>query len=139
MNPQDKAVRPLVYSCSGCSSAAQLTNHLALRLDRAGVAEMSCIAGVGGGVPSLVRRAQAAAASGRPVVAIDGCALACAKASLLSRDVAPTLHVQLAESGVRKKYHADFDLAQADEIFSRLEVQLRALTARQAEASPTGA
>ena len=39
---------PLVYSCSGCSSAAQLANHVALRLDRAGVAEMSCIAGVGG-------------------------------------------------------------------------------------------
>ena len=40
---------PLVYSCSGCSSAAQMANDLALRLDRAGVAEMSCIAGVGGG------------------------------------------------------------------------------------------
>ncbi|MCM2338040.1 MAG: putative zinc-binding protein, partial [Lysobacter sp.] len=25
---------PLVYSCSGCSSAAQMANHLALRLDR---------------------------------------------------------------------------------------------------------
>ncbi|WP_258292173.1 putative zinc-binding protein, partial [Escherichia marmotae] len=31
--------RPLVYSCSGCSSAAQMANHLALRLDRAGQAE----------------------------------------------------------------------------------------------------
>jgi uncharacterized metal-binding protein len=31
----------LVYSCSGCSNAAQLANHLAVRLDRTGVAEMS--------------------------------------------------------------------------------------------------
>lgn len=139
VNPQDKARPPLVYSCSGCSSAAQMTNHLALRLDRAGVAEMSCIAGVGGGVPSLVRRAQAAAASGRPVVAIDGCVLACAKTSLLSRGVAPTLHVQLAESGVRKKHHADFDTAEAGAIFTRLEAQLRALSAPLAEGAPTGA
>ena len=29
---------PLVYSCSGCSSAAQLTNTLALRLARDGEA-----------------------------------------------------------------------------------------------------
>ena len=29
---------PLVYSCSGCSSAAQLANHVALQLDRRGVA-----------------------------------------------------------------------------------------------------
>jgi len=39
---------PLVYSCSGCSSAAQLANQLAIRLDREGLAETSCIAGVGG-------------------------------------------------------------------------------------------
>ncbi|MFC7483997.1 putative zinc-binding protein [Luedemannella flava] len=49
--------QPLVYSCSGCSSAAQLANALAIRLDRQGVAEMSCIAGLGGDVPSLVRLA----------------------------------------------------------------------------------
>lgn len=40
---------PLVYSCSGCSSAAQMANALAVRLDREKVAEMSCIAG---GFPS---------------------------------------------------------------------------------------
>ncbi|MBT4219916.1 MAG: zinc-binding protein, partial [Rhodospirillaceae bacterium] len=39
---------PLVFSCSGCSSAAQTTNTLALLLDRDGEAQMSCIAGVGG-------------------------------------------------------------------------------------------
>ena len=45
---QAKNTLPLVYSCSGCSSAAQLANHLAVRLDRDERAEMSCIAGVGG-------------------------------------------------------------------------------------------
>ena len=48
---------PLVYSCSGCSNVAQLANTLAVRLDRAGLAEMSCIAGVGGRVASLVSKA----------------------------------------------------------------------------------
>ena len=42
--------QPLIYSCSGCSSAAQLANHLAIRMDRAGAAEMSCLAGLGGDV-----------------------------------------------------------------------------------------
>src|SRR5688500_12356149 len=57
---------PLVYSCSGCSSAAQLANHVALQLDRRGVAEMSCIAGVGGDVPHLMKIAR----SGRSIVAL---------------------------------------------------------------------
>ena len=37
MPPIQPLPLPLVYSCSGCSSAAQLANHLALRLDRAGL------------------------------------------------------------------------------------------------------
>jgi uncharacterized metal-binding protein len=63
---------PLVYACSGCSSAAQLANHVAVRLDRDGDAEMSCVAGLGGDVPSIMRKATDAAAAGRPIVAIDG-------------------------------------------------------------------
>ncbi len=42
-----------------------MANQMALWLDRAGAAEMSCIAGVGGGVTGLVRTAQ----SGRPILA----------------------------------------------------------------------
>lgn len=60
---------PLVYSCSGCSNVAQGANRLAVRLDREGLAEMSCIAGVGAGVFPIVRIAK----SGRPILAIDGC------------------------------------------------------------------
>lgn len=71
---QDYRKLPLVYSCSGCSSAAQAANYIALKLDREGDAEMSCIAGVGGNVPHLVNIAR----SGRSIIAIDGCPLACA-------------------------------------------------------------
>jgi uncharacterized metal-binding protein len=48
------APMPLVYACSGCSSAAQRANHVVLRLDREGLAEMPCIAGRDGDVPSPV-------------------------------------------------------------------------------------
>ncbi len=105
--------RPLVYSCSGCSSAAQLANHVAVQLDRRGVAEMSCIAGVGGDVPKLVKLAQ----SGRPIVALDGCPLVCVKSS-------PARHYQLHEYGVKKRNHQDFDPAQAAEVLGRVEADL---------------
>lgn len=104
---------PLVYSCSGCSSAAQMANHLALRLDREGVAEMSCIAGVGGGVPGLVKTAR----SGRKILALDGCVLACARACLAREGLTPDEHVVLGEHGVKKRKHADFDLAEAARVY----------------------
>lgn len=104
---------PLVYSCSGCSSAAQMANHLALRLDRDGLAEMSCIAGVGGGVPGLVKTAQ----SGRRILALDGCVLACVSACLQRAGVVPTQHVLLSEHGVKKRKHADFDADEAQRVY----------------------
>ncbi|MDT8998035.1 putative zinc-binding protein [Paucibacter sp. APW11] len=126
MSESAQAPLPLVYSCSGCSDAAQLANHLAVRLDRAGLAEMSCIAGVGGGVPSLVRKAREAAAQGRPLLALDGCALACSKACLAGQGLRPTHHIRLHEMGVRKHYHADFDVEQADKLFTTLAALARA-------------
>mgnify|MGYP003672946230 CR=1 FL=1 len=49
-----KTKLPLVYSCSGCSNIAQLANQVAVDFDRNNIAEMSCIAGVGGGIKKLV-------------------------------------------------------------------------------------
>ncbi|MEV0974653.1 putative zinc-binding protein [Microtetraspora glauca] len=107
-----RAQLPLVYSCSGCSSAAQMANDLALRLDREGLAEMSCIAGVGGDVSSLVR----VATSGRPILALDGCPLTCVLAALRRHDVTPDEHVRLDLYGVRKRKHADYDHDDAERL-----------------------
>lgn len=123
---------PLVYACSGCSSAAQLANHLAVRLDRGGDAEMSCIAGVGGGVKALVRTAQRAAESGRTILAIDGCPLACVRACLARVGVTAGTELRLHEQGVRKVQHGDFDLAQAEALLAHCREQLKPSTAGRA-------
>ncbi len=107
---------PLVYSCSGCSSAAQLTNTLALRLDRADEAEMSCIAGVGGDVPKLVKLAR----SGRPILALDGCPLACVRNTLARHAIEPARHVQLHEHGVRKRYGEDASPEAAERLYPEI-------------------
>ncbi|RLK50791.1 putative metal-binding protein [Alkalispirillum mobile] len=113
--------KPLVYSCSGCSSVAQLANHLALRLQSEGVAEMSCIAGVGGDVPSLVKKAK----SGRPILALDGCQLQCVRHSLARHGIQPTWHELLTDHGVRKQYRKPWSEAAADKIFPQLVGQLQ--------------
>lgn len=59
--------RPLIYSCSGCSDVAQLANNVAVRLDHEGEFEMSCISGVGGRVPALLKIAR----SGRAVITLN--------------------------------------------------------------------
>lgn len=112
----EKSSLPLVYSCSGASSAAQMANNFALALDHRGVCEMSCIAGVGGGVPSLVKTAKAAAETGRPIVALDGCHLVCVKASLARHGIEPTVAHELQHYGVKKIKGQDFDPDEAAEV-----------------------
>ena len=119
---------PLVYSCSGCSSAAQMANHLANSLDRRGLAEMSCIAGVGGDVPKLVRLAK----SGRRIIGIDGCALACVRSCLARHGVAPSDYHLLSDHGVRKRYQMDFDREEAERVLSDMAAALAAEVAEQA-------
>lgn len=113
---------PLVYSCSGCSSAAQLANDVAVRLDRAGLAEMSCIAGVGGGVQSLVNKAKRAAGSGRRIVVLDGCHLQCARHCLDREGIRPDLHFRLNEFGIRKQYHADASAEDVERLFETVRM-----------------
>lgn len=113
----------LVYSCSGSSNVAQLANHIAVRLDRLGIADMSCIAGVGGDVRALVRTAT----SGRPAIVIDGCPLACAETVLGARGVAPAHVVRLHERGLRKRRRTDFDAEQRDAVFREVLAELAPL------------
>ncbi|WP_031569137.1 putative zinc-binding protein [Rheinheimera texasensis] len=112
--------KPLVYACSGCSNVAQLTNDLAVVLDREGIAEMSCIAGIGGKIKSLVKVAQ----SGRPVLALDGCPLNCVRQTLSTIDVIPTWHIEVTSFGYKKSRQQDCSLSTAYELLQYIQGEL---------------
>ncbi|GLR64258.1 putative zinc-binding protein [Marinospirillum insulare] len=109
----DKQSFPIVYSCSGCSQVAQLANRVAVYLDRNQLAEMSCIAGIGGRVKPLRRLAR----SGRPILVIDGCPLRCAQRSLNTIDVTEDHYILLSEEGLKK--HCDEEYG--DELYPIVE------------------
>ncbi len=115
---------PLVYSCSGCSNVAQLANSLAVALNRENLAEMSCIAGIGGDVPSLVKKAR----SGRPVLVIDGCPLACARQCLRRHGINADRHVVLSKSGFRKRYHQEVSQEDTEATLVRMRELVRDLS-----------
>ncbi len=104
-----------------------MANNVAIALDRGGHAQMSCIAGVGGDVPSLVKLAK----SGRPIAAIDGCPLHCVRNCLARHGVTPTYHLTLTEMGVKKRFRTDFDKEEA-------AAALRQMVALLAAGRPAG-
>jgi len=88
----------VVYACSGCSDAGELADRIARRLTREGVAEMSCLAGIGGRVKPLVNRAAAA----ERILAIDGCPLNCTRHTLELAGFKKFEHLELHRLGFRK-------------------------------------
>jgi len=103
--------------------AAQMANNIAIQLDRRGIAEMSCIAGVGGNVKKLVHTAS----SGRKIIVIDGCPLACSRACLGNHLITADGHFELTAMGVKKRDHEDFDMAEANQVLKKVEAGITEL------------
>jgi uncharacterized metal-binding protein len=121
MSAQRVKPLPVVYACSGCSSAGELPDHVARRLDVAGIAEMGSIAGIGAAEPQQLSKAR----SRFPVIAIDGCSNACARACLVRRGVEPAAHYVLSRFGIAKRTDtAAFDRAAAEAILLRISAEL---------------
>jgi uncharacterized metal-binding protein len=95
-NPADP--KTLVYACSGCSDAGELADRIARRLTQEGAAEMSCLAGIGGRIKSLIIKGQKAG----QILAIDGCPLTCARNTLELAGFTSFEHLGLHEVGLRK-------------------------------------
>jgi uncharacterized metal-binding protein len=121
MSAQRVNALSVAYACSGCSSAGEIADHVARRLDQAGLAEMGSIAGIGGEEPQQLCKAK----SRFPVIAIDGCVNACARRCLERHGIAPARHYVLSRLGVAKRSRtAGFDAAAAERILQTISAEL---------------
>ena len=90
--------KTVVYTCSGCSDAGEIADRIARQLTRDGAAQMSCLAGIGGRVKSLMTKA----ANAERILAIDGCPLNCTRHTLELAGFQQFDHLELHRLGVRK-------------------------------------
>ena len=96
--PTPKKPATVVYACSGCSDAGQIADRIARQLTRDGVAQMSCLAGIGGRVKSLISTAEKA----ERILVVDGCPLNCAAHTLKLAGFQKFDHIELHRIGMRK-------------------------------------
>jgi uncharacterized metal-binding protein len=86
MNVRVRAV-PVLYPCAGCPQWGDGAREAARLLERLGLAEMSALDGIG----------LAKAKARYPIIAIDACSTACARAWLERRGAAPHYALVLEE------------------------------------------
>jgi len=81
---------------------------------------MSCLAGIGAHVPTIVETAKAA----RKVVVIDGCPVACGKKAADLSGVKIQDHFIITELGIKKSYDLDIDADTVSHITDRIRSSL---------------
>lgn len=88
----------LIFACSGAADVGALADQAARKMTRDGNGKMFCLAGIGGRVSGIMASTGAAAA----ILAIDGCALNCAKKSLEEAGFNNFEHILLSDLGFKK-------------------------------------
>lgn len=88
----------LIFACSGAADVGALADQAARKMTRDGNGKMFCLAGIGGRISGIMASTGAASA----ILAIDGCALNCAKKSLEEAGFNTFEHILLSDLGFKK-------------------------------------
>jgi len=98
----------LIFCCSGASNVGALSYLASIRLAQEGSGNFSCIAGIGGNIPPMIRAAKDA----QERIVIDGCPTGCARRIMDSNLVPVDRYVIVTELGIIKTH--DFDVDDCD-------------------------
>lgn len=88
----------LLFACSGGSDVGELADRACRKLAERGAGQMYCLAGIGGDVSAIVKTTEAA----DELIAIDGCPVSCAAATLKRAGFDRFKHVVVTEMGFSK-------------------------------------
>jgi len=95
-------VKTLIVACSGGSNVGQVANNAMIELDKAGIGNAYCLAGIGAGLSGFIESAKTA-----KTVIIDGCPVGCARKVSEKYHIPPTKYFVVTEMGIEKKHAFD--------------------------------
>ncbi len=109
-----------IFPCVGASNVGQLSNKIAIELDKKEIGNLMCTVGIGARAPGLMKSAEA---SDR-IIVIDGCPVSCASKTLELAGFKVDLHIVISELGIKKTKDRDL---KDDEVSEALEKTLEIL------------
>ena len=88
----------LIFACSGAADVGAIADQAARHLTKEGTGKMYCLAGIGGRVNNIVKSTEQAS----KILALDGCALDCAKRCLEEAGFTRYDHLRVTDLGMKK-------------------------------------
>lgn len=92
-----------IFPCVGAANVGQLSNRIAIELEKQGIGNLMCTAGIGARAPGLMKSAEA---SDR-IIAINGCPVNCASKTLELAGFKVDREIVISELGIRKSKERD--------------------------------
>jgi uncharacterized metal-binding protein len=93
-----KPGRTSIFSCSGGSNCGQIANNVGVKLTEDGLGNMGCLGGIGAHDAKMINGAKTA----DRVIAVDGCAVACARKTLEHAGVVISNWICVTDEGIKK-------------------------------------
>jgi uncharacterized metal-binding protein len=109
-----------IFPCVGASNVGQLSNKIAIELEKQSIGNLMCIAGIGARAPGLMKSAEA---SDR-IIAIDGCPVNCASKTLELAGFKVDRQIVISEFGIKKTREKEL---KEDEFSKALEITFKTL------------
>ncbi len=109
-----------IFPCVGASNVGQLSNKIAIELDKMEIGNLMCTAGIGARASGIMKSAEA---SDR-IIAIDGCPVNCASKTLELAGFKVDSHIIISEFGIKKTREKEL---KEDEVSEALKKTLEIL------------
>jgi uncharacterized metal-binding protein len=87
-----------IFPCAGAANIGQLSNKIAIELEKQGIGNLMCTAGIGARAPGLMKSAE----TSDRIITIDGCPLNCASKTLELAGFKPDRQIVISEFGIKK-------------------------------------
>jgi uncharacterized metal-binding protein len=91
--------KTLVLACSGGSNVGQIANNVMIELDKKGVGNAYCLAGIGAALSGFVESAKVA-----KTIVVDGCPVGCGKKAFEKYGIEASQYFIVTELGIEKTH-----------------------------------
>lgn len=108
-----------IFPCVGAANVGQLSNKIAIELEKRGIGNLMCTAGIGARTPGIMKSAEGS----ERIIAIDGCPLNCASKTLELAGFKVDRQIVISQLGIKKSKEKDLkDQEVADTLKKTLEM-----------------
>jgi len=104
-----------IFPCVGASNVGQLSNKIAIELDKKEIGNLMCTAGIGARASGIMKSAEA---SDR-IIAIDGCPVNCASKTLELAGFKVDSHIIISEFGIKKTREKELKEDEVSEVLKK--------------------